>query len=85
MALFLLLQGSPLAILHPFPFQHPQSSSRVSGAHLGSQGLRKSLIMSAVAGRRLRSPRGQTLRLRGGRARAEQSAGRLSLCRRRRK
>lgn len=45
-----------LAILHLFPSPHPQNSSREPSRSPGSQGFRKSLIMSAVAGRQAASP-----------------------------
>lgn len=46
----------PLAILYLFPSPHPQNSSREPSRSPGSQGFRKSLIMSAVAGPQAASP-----------------------------
>lgn len=46
----------PLTILHLFPSPHPQNSSREPSRSPGSQGFRKSPIMSAVAGRQAASP-----------------------------
>lgn len=50
-------KDSPPDHPHPLPSPHPQSSSREpADAHLGSQGFRKPLTMSAVVGRRAATP-----------------------------